>query len=242
MRKKLVITDVTRMQGDKVCIAGIEGNGNCVRPTTFGDVRKRHLFTGDRLIIKPSAKIEFDLAPTQTTPPHIEDEAFKPSSIVARGVCSEEEWERILRGTCFPSVADIFDGHLEGGRRVSPGTETRSLGTISDIRILNADVNPWGKFCLGFVDASGKAYLDLPVNDLSFQAYFRNSISSLGSLRASKAVSQALCLTERIYLRIGLARPIQLGNYPKACWTQVTGIYTFPDYLGGKTFADFLRE
>jgi len=41
---------------------------------------------------------------------------------------------------------------------------------------------------------------------------------------------------ERMYLRLGLARPWEEDN---KCWLQVTGIYTFPDYLSGKTFIDF---
>jgi hypothetical protein len=59
-------------------------------------------------------------------------------------------------------------------------------------------------------------------------------------IEAEEAVSEALLNAERTYLRIGLARPRQLERYPEACWTQVTGVYTFPDYLEGKTFADFL--
>ena len=51
---------------------------------------------------------------------------------------------------------------------------------------------------------------------------------------------EALLNAERTYLRIGLTRPRQLEHYPETCWTQVTGGYTFPDYLEGKTFADFL--
>jgi len=46
---------------------------------------------------------------------------------------------------------------------------------------------------------------------------------------------------ERIYLRLGLARPFKksAADEPR-CYLQVTGVHTFPDYLQGKTFADFL--
>ena len=38
-----------------------------------------------------------------------------------------------------------------------------------------------------------------------------------------------------VYLRLGLARA-----YPKnQCYLQVTGVYSFPDYLDGRNFADF---
>ena len=39
------------------------------------------------------------------------------------------------------------------------------------------------------------------------------------------------------FLRIGLAR--HWGKFPDRCYLQITGIYSFPDYLDGRTFADF---
>lgn len=40
-----------------------------------------------------------------------------------------------------------------------------------------------------------------------------------------------------VYLRIGLARG--WDKLPDRCYLQITGIYTFPDYLGGREFVDF---
>jgi len=40
-----------------------------------------------------------------------------------------------------------------------------------------------------------------------------------------------------VFLRIGLARGWDM--YPDRCFLQITGIYSFPDYLDGRTFADF---
>jgi hypothetical protein len=39
-------------------------------------------------------------------------------------------------------------------------------------------------------------------------------------------------------LRIGLARLWE--KFPDRCYLQITGIYTFPDYLRGRTFTDFV--
>jgi hypothetical protein len=96
------------------------------------------------------------------------------------------------------------------------------------------------QYRLDFADASGKRYTRFPINDLAFRAYFQKAIATLGDeKKAERAALDAILSTKRIYLRIGLARPSRLGNYPESCWTQVTGIHTLPDYLGGKTFADF---
>ena len=124
-----------------------------------------------------------------------------------------------------------------------PGAGTRSLGTIADVNIQGVDIDNYKgrrKFRLTFTDASGKTYLNLPINDLTFRQYLQNLIDTLDNeTRAERASMEALLSFDRIYLRIGLARPYSIPNYPFACWRQITGIYTFPDYLGGKTFGDF---
>jgi hypothetical protein len=43
-----------------------------------------------------------------------------------------------------------------------------------------------------------------------------------------------------VYLRIGLARG--WAKFPDRCFLQITGVYTFPDYLEGKCFADFAPQ
>ena len=47
----------------------------------------------------------------------------------------------------------------------------------------------------------------------------------------------ALLKSKEVLLRIGLARGWE--EHPDRCYIQLTGVYTFPDYLEGKTFADF---
>lgn len=46
--------------------------------------------------------------------------------------------------------------------------------------------------------------------------------------------------SSQVYLRIGLARGWK--KYPDRCFLQITGVYTFPDYLDGKIFADFISK
>lgn len=242
MRKTLVVTDVTRMGGDRVCVAGIDERGNCVRPVTPGDVREHHLYQGQQVVIHPKAKVEFELSSANIDPPHIEDEQFTPNAIVRKGICSDEEWGAILEGSCFPGVSDVFGGHLLEGRYVLPEARTRSLGTIRDVRINYVAIETYyekRRLRLDFTDQRNQRYSRLPINDLTFRAYVQSSITKVGNLKTENVAQQALLGADRIYLRIGLARPWSRQGSPRACWTQVTGIYTFPDYLEGKTFADF---
>jgi hypothetical protein len=143
---------------------------------------------------------------------------------------------------CFESVERIFDGHL-ADRKVPPGANTRSLGTIADVRPIKLEVDDRFErqtLRLDFQDAAGHTYKRLPVNDLAFRGFFRqHEDSALGKGKAELEVMSALTSVQRVYLRVGLARPTEIGDYEEACWAQITGVYTFPDYLDGRTFADF---
>ena len=110
MRKILRITDVTFMRGDEVCVAGIDVRGNCVRPVMTRGVRRHHLFQGGEVLIRPRGRIQFDFCAADVKAPHIEDEMCVPGNMISRGICSDLEWERVLRNSSFPSLAAVFDG------------------------------------------------------------------------------------------------------------------------------------
>ena len=243
MRRTLVITDLTYMWADMVCIAGVGEDGECVRPIVEDGVRQHHLFQDGLLLIYPRARVEFDLYPTEIRRPHIEDYTFKPESIAYRGAYTDYEWENLLRRTASRGIEELFDGLLEDGRRVPPDSFTKSLGTIADVtayEVLVDESQGRRQFRMNFADSTGTRYERYPINDLAFRAVMEKRIELGGDVRdAELAATQALKSPRRLYLRIGLARPDVLGDYPEACWTQITGVYTFPDYLKGKTFADF---
>ena len=244
VKKRLVITDLTYMWGDEICIGGVDRDGNCIRPITREGVRRNHVLADGELKAYPRALVEFDLYPVSVVmPPHIEDWYFDPSATRHITDCTDAQWENILKQGCFASVEEIFDGHLEGGRRVPPDVDTRSLGTLCSPKVTSVWIDErYGRrqFRLDFEDDSGKLHGGYPVNDLAFRTFLENTIDTLGDNRqASDVVLATLQDADRLYLRIGLARPRQLGNYPMSCWTQITGVFTFPDYLGGRTFADF---
>ena len=230
------------MWGDQVCIAGVNKELKCIRPVIEDGVLIWDLLRQGKPVIFPGAKVEFDLTPADVVPPHIEDLTFDPDSVERRGVFVDRHWEQLLRSICFESVAEIFDGHL-ADRKVPPGAKTRSLGTVAGVRLNRLEVDDrFGRrtLRLNFEDGAGEAYMRLPVNDLAFRGFFKEQESSaLGKGKAELAVMTALTAAQRVYLRVGLARPTEMGDYEEACWAQITGVYTFPDYLNGRTFADF---
>lgn len=245
MRQTIVITDLTQMRdGNYVCIAGISESGQCIRPVA--EVRgkgasKDVLYSKSQLIVRPRAKVEFDFHPIKVELPHVEDHGFDPNHIASKGFCSSSEWEAILRNNSYTAVNAIYDGLLEEHKWVKPGVETRSIATLSRVVPLNVQLPEWDrklKYRLSFKDGKGDVF-DYPVSDLTFRelCYKKVKRDSLSRLTVASELTSSLKRVDRVYLRLGLARP---WGGPPRCYLQVTGIYTVPDYLQGKTFADFL--
>lgn len=245
MRETIVISDLTQMPaGNQVCVAGISGNGECIRPVCSGGFLKEYLYIANKLVIRPAARIEFDFTRTKVEPPHIEDKTFDPASIVSVGVCNITEWEDVLKSSAFARVEDIYEGFLQDFSWVKPGAETRSVATLLAPSNLNIQLPQWEqklRYRLSFKDSTGHVF-DRSVSDLAFQelCYRRIKKDKESSLTVSNELTGLLSKADRVYIRLGLARPwIQPRSTEPRCYLQVTGIYTFPDYLQGKTFADF---
>ncbi len=242
LSQRLIITDVTAMHGTRVCIAGISTSGRCLRPVLpHPGVLRTHLFYENEVIIFPRAEVELDLSSVHVQKPHIEDKQFNPASVQFIRKLSLKEWREFLESNAFPSVSDIYDHLIQSGRYVLPGADTRSLGTIICREIHRVQLlNPEGgrTYRLHFSDQSGVRYSYIPITDLAFRLFCDKRLSKGGHpIKIEKELYNIFRSAERIILRLGLARPWPPGE--EKCYLQVTGIYTFPDYLGGKTFADF---
>lgn len=243
MRELIAITDVTEMWASQVCIAGVTPKFECVRPVIEGGVQMWDLYKDDQPIIFPGAKLWMDFSPAQIAPPHIEDQTFNPKTVEFKDTFEGRHWETLLRRTSSESVQGIFNGNLKE-RQVAPGTQTCSLGTIGCVKILNLDVDTRYDrrtvLRMDFSDASGGVHTRFPVNDLAFRGMFSQLLErGETTLRAASSLMAKLEQADRTYLRIGLARPTSIGRYPETCWVQVTGVYTFPDYLDGRNWSDF---
>ena len=251
MKKTIVITDVTQMpadrnMGNEVCVVGIDATGRCIRPICEGGFLKQYLYDTKRsIIVRHGARVEFDLYSIDTQPPHIEDMRFEPISITGKGLCSISKWESILRTNSFETVEKMYEGFLRDLKWVMPCAKTRSIATLSGASIIDVELTSRSiKPRITFVDRSGSEFnrtaSDLTLWDRCFSLVRRQGRSCAEVERELVTLLQS---AERLYLRLGLARPWEReeGEGEK-CWLQVTGVYTFPDYLEGKTFADFLPQ
>lgn len=242
MKTQLVITDLTRMQEGRVCVAGYDRNFTCIRPVLPPPgIHETSLCSGGCASVFPFAVVEYDLIQPTPKPPHTEDHRYDPAEVRFIYQVDEARKRKILNRTLSTCVADIFEVPVccEPGHYIKEGEGARSLGTIRPKQVKgvwyeqSAD-GKW-KYRLSFVDDRSSEYR-LTITDLTWR-YFCDWHRDHG--KAAVVVSRDLAKILRsgdVYLRIGLARGWE--KFPDRCYLQITGVYTFPDYLGGRKFVD----
>lgn len=241
MKTKMVITDLTRMYSGRVCIAGYTGERQCIRPVLPPPgISENSLYIAGEPVLYPFALVELDLHDPTPQPPHTEDHRFVEGTIsYVRKVHSRE---KVLEWSLFESVSAIFEQtiHDDFGYYVMDCQGPRSLGTIRPSSIQRVIYEPgedgnWD-YRLVFSDRFGNDFR-LKITDLTWQ-YYCQSIRGpeLSPAQIARKLTQTL-RKHKVYIRIGLARGWK--KFPERCYLQVTGIFTFPDHLDGKIFADF---
>ncbi len=80
MLAPVTITDLTRMQGDHICVAGYLRDGTCVRPLfQWKRLTEDWVWFKDRVVIRPFAEVELELLEHNPDPPHSEDWWVNPT-------------------------------------------------------------------------------------------------------------------------------------------------------------------
>ncbi len=245
MWQEILITEVTHMREDRVCIAGINHEGVVVRPLFCYPylVRQDDLFLADGSVIRPRTVLRMNLEPmTGCEKPHTEDYLW--SDVAQTRLlrwANDAVWKQFLIRTSAKSVEAVFETEILKHRTVRPGTGERSLGTVKPktvfdfcFRLIEREGQERRDYRLSFYDAADECYAAVKINDLSLQAYADHLLRQGQTLEAVSATIQKQLKQRDLWLRLGLTRPFE-GH----CWLQITGIYTFPDYLKGRTFADF---
>lgn len=234
MRKQLVITDLTRMRGDRVCIFGVDEDGNGIRPDIPPrGIREDYLLDKrGRCIIRPFAVIEFDFVRPLPKPPHTEDWEIsahhRPRLIRS---LSEEESRILLEKILDKSIKSIFDVDIYNNHYVNEGEGNRSLGTVKAKEILSVRYSLKEEerydYRMKFSDATGEIY-DLPITDLAFREHcdsqrLQGDATDVISVRLKRRLSQS-----HVFIRVGLARPF--ARMYNRCYLQVSSIHAFPGY------------
>ncbi len=245
MYAPVTITDLTRMQADHICVAGYLRDGTCTRPLFpwHKPLTESWVWLKGQVVIRPFAEVELDLQEHTPHPPHSEDYLVSPTYYHLLRHPGTDRRLDLLRKIEDPSVASIFGAkiHVDNGWFLLANTGSRSLGTVKPVEVEKVSYalrkNSRWDYRIAFTDASGALYR-LAVTDLAFRYYFDHA--RLHEKQAPTNIADRMTGTLReseVYLRIGLARG--WDRYPDRCHLQITGVYTFSDYLDGKCFADF---
>jgi len=245
MKVTLIITDVTRMHGDYVCVAGLTEGGECIRPVfSYGQIPEKWLYEDGWNIIHPFSWVEFEALRKRPDPPHSEDVLVTEKKQKV-DISTDMERMRFLQDFASPNVESIFDAEIQHsiGSFVREGEGKRSLGTIQVKNVhdffYGYRYGSWD-YRITFTDRQNQEY-SLKVTDLSLR-YYCDHLRDENGMSPDKisATLKKKLASSRVFLRIGLARPTW-DKYPHCCFLQITGVYTFPDYLDGRCFADFKK-
>ncbi|MBU4221196.1 MAG: hypothetical protein KKA10_06180 [Euryarchaeota archaeon] len=231
--KRIVITDLSRMKEDRVCIFGFDEKRRHIRPVIpHIGINEGYIFDNEnRQIIKPFAEVEFDFIRPLPEPPHSEDweinTAYKPKLI--RNL-SENESKRFLEEILDESLIAIFEESIQNHRYIITGG-SRSIGTIriKEVLSVNYSVKQGDdyEYRITFSDMNGKVYNNLPITDCAFRKHCDNQRfqgKKIGQINHDLNEIFNQC---DLFLRVGLSRRFQ-----EFYWLLVSGVYSFPDYMG----------
>jgi hypothetical protein len=220
---ELVITDVTRMQGDSVCIAGQEGRTSLRLHEPAPSERWLRSIGG----LTPGDLVSVSVKrPRQTRRPHLEDGDWNPSSLEKRRRLADDELASLLLDSAHRSVSDVFGKPSlvsdAGNAAFQPGKGSRSLASLS---VSWVRVYPFGSGVRADFAESSRKWQRVPVEDLAIRTHEGRCgvcASHLADLLSAEFDGGPAVL------RIGLGRPFQADSSRLSCWMQLNHIILVP--------------
>ena len=238
----VIITDITRMGGELICIAGIgrkpDGSLVPVRPVpTFGYLTREFLVRPQYGRIKPFSVLQFDFLKSIQKAPHVEDRVLDPGNprnAASMTMLTEKEQRELLEKTRGASLEEIFGQNLVDNRFIYEGESGRSLGCMK----VTAYRGPYVMFeKLKIKIRINNDYREYPITDLRLHKFIFEKAGEKSPKDRAEKLRKHFRKSKEIYVRFGLARPFRHDKDEdpdprKKCYVQVNGIYSFPAAIG----------
>lgn len=218
-KQAIIVTDVTRMEAGRVCIACLRGRQqirlSAPQPTREWLDSIGGLNPGDTVSLKWRSVRRF-------RPPHSEDGDWTPSSLDKTGALPHEQFYDVLARHARSSVHSAFGKPAFSARRGNPAFSAdrgqRSLATMraSSIRIYRHE----NRIRADFQDERDH-WSKVPVEDLRLWRHLDEcpDCATTFEIRLASDMSG-----DEGLLRIGLGRPFQPNGRELGCFLQVNHI------------------
>jgi len=219
---QIVLNHVTRMRGERICIAGVEpGSRRHVRPTTAPDeLLTRELLSVEGGFVEPGVLIGLGNPRPTPSPPEVEDHRCSLRRIEPVRRLGGTDYLTLLDSLAGESLAEVFGEDLYRATRwkyaVDPGHGAASLGVLRVYRPPQLEIDRYGKVTARLNDPEPQAYAT--VTDVRF---FRSDHKTPREDRVDD-VNRRLGRGVDAFLMMGLSRAV--GAPGNLHWLQVNGI------------------
>ncbi|MEX0782049.1 MAG: hypothetical protein WD557_05320 [Dehalococcoidia bacterium] len=214
----VVVTDLTRMRGGHICIAGIDlATGDRVRPKLAGVGLPDSVAAVNGGTVRTGSLLRLADPWLVPSAPEIEDVIVPERMFEEHLRLSAPEFVDVIRGTTGDIERQIESLERRGRSLVvAEGMGHGSLAVIKAPRPLRVALNDFGRIRATYDG------LDLSVTDLRLYAGAAvdpGAVSRLaGRLRSGEVV-----------LAVGLTRPFSPNEEPPVHWLQVNGVHLMDD-------------
>ena len=220
MGLEFTVTHLTRMNGDRVCVAGITDSGVFVRPDCYRHVRRSDvpgLFTlGARV----------DLGPTRPVPnpPQTENVHFDRRLARQLRVHDLHEIEELIVASAVGDLSAAFGAEMKhtprGALYLEPGSGCRSLATLTVAAgQLELFTDLYGKTRGRWTDPE-RGSCEHVVTDLRLYPDVDGSADSSCVSRLSETARDC----DALYLSVGLSKPWAPPDGPTGLWLQLNTV------------------
>jgi hypothetical protein len=221
---QIVLNHLTRITGERICIAGVDREANRhIRPTTApNDLLTRELLVEEGGPLQIGAVIDIGDATPAPSPPEVEDHRTTTSALRCVSILDGDGYLSVLDRVSEPNLEGAFGPELERRKwkyAVDPHTGKASLAVIRARRRIDIEESIYGKLQVRFNDPDPPTFLT--ITDVRFvepdHETFRRDVLEDVQSRIRRGVG--------VYLMLGLARAFTAaGDDRPRHWLQVNGI------------------